>query len=282
METRFLYALISAALSWFVSFLNKVSAYHKQDGAFVSFYSSIWGLISWILLALLYAKKLPIDHIILLSGLFSGIAVYFWLIFRIKSLSYIDTTIFFPLYKTFWPLVVLGISFFLFSEILNTWEALWIVVGLIVPLFILNKKSHQADWFKNGIFFLILCVLISAFPAYIWKFIYNNHLSIFTYLILVNGVWAFIWIMTRWKELLQVQKKNHFWIIVWLLGGILYFFAWYFFVQAMEWNLAIVFSINSFSFLIPIILSIYFYKEHFDLKKWLAILFTIFSIYLMK
>ena len=56
--------------------------------------------------------------------------------------------------------------------------------------------------------------------------------------------------------------------------------AVYSFTRALAGNLAVVFTINSFSILIPIILSIIFYKEHFNFKKGLVIVLSIVSIIL--
>ncbi len=65
-------------------------------------------------------------------------------------------------------------------------------------------------------------------------------------------------------------------IIVWIFN----FISFSLFVRALEWNLAVVFTINSFSILIPIILSIIFFKEHFSLKKAFVIGLSIISIIL--
>jgi uncharacterized membrane protein len=48
----------------------------------------------------------------------------------------------------------------------------------------------------------------------------------------------------------------------------------------MEWNLAIVSTITSFSILIPIVLSVIFYKEKMTYKKAFVIFLSIISIIL--
>jgi multidrug transporter EmrE-like cation transporter len=65
-------------------------------------------------------------------------------------------------------------------------------------------------------------------------------------------------------------------LILWFFNVI----SFYSFARALEGNLAIAFTINSFSILIPIILSIIFYKDHFDIKKGFVILLSIISIIL--
>ena len=67
------------------------------------------------------------------------------------------------------------------------------------------------------------------------------------------------------------------------LNGIFLFLATYFFVKStIGSNLGVVYTINSFSLLIPIILSIFLYKEHFDMKKGLAIVLTIASLFFLR
>jgi uncharacterized membrane protein len=79
------------------------------------------------------------------------------------------------------------------------------------------------------------------------------------------------------------HKKNYskkwiytFWIILWVFQ-----YLWFYtFTHAMGGNLSIVITINSFSILIPIILSVIFYKEEMTIKKWLVIWLSILSVVL--
>ena len=52
------------------------------------------------------------------------------------------------------------------------------------------------------------------------------------------------------------------------------------FTKAVEWNLAIVYTINSFSILVPIILSVIFYKEEMTYKKAFVIFLSVISMLL--
>jgi uncharacterized membrane protein len=69
-------------------------------------------------------------------------------------------------------------------------------------------------------------------------------------------------------------------VIFGFLIGIFHFLAFMTFQKALTGNLAVVFTINSFSILIPIILSIIFYKDHFNKKKAFVIALSIVSIIL--
>jgi multidrug transporter EmrE-like cation transporter len=61
---------------------------------------------------------------------------------------------------------------------------------------------------------------------------------------------------------------------------VFHYTSFYCFTRALEGNLAVVFTINSFAILIPIILSIIFYKDHFNFKKAFVIALSIVSIIL--
>ncbi|MCA9487000.1 EamA family transporter [Candidatus Woesearchaeota archaeon] len=70
--------------------------------------------------------------------------------------------------------------------------------------------------------------------------------------------------------------------LIGMLNGVFYFLMFYFFTLALKGNLAVVYTINSFSLLVPIILSIFIYKEHFDMKKGIAIALTILSLFFFR
>jgi uncharacterized membrane protein len=46
-------------------------------------------------------------------------------------------------------------------------------------------------------------------------------------------------------------------------------------ILALEGNMAVVYTINSFSILITVLLSVFFFKEHFNFKKALAVIASV-------
>ncbi len=110
----------------------------------------------------------------------------------------------------------------------------------------------------------------------------NLDLSLFVFF------WAFFWFLSsiiiykfdKAKKNLKYEKQNKDIIKFSVFQWVIHFFAFYFFIKALEWNLAVVYTINSFSILIPIILSIIFFKEHFSFKKAFVIVLSIISIIL--
>ena len=60
---------------------------------------------------------------------------------RIKSLTYIDTAIFFPIYKALGPAMVTLAGVFIFFENLSRLELLGIVLGITVPLMLIHRSE---------------------------------------------------------------------------------------------------------------------------------------------
>jgi len=96
---------------------------------------------------------------------------------------------------------------------------------------------------------------------------------------------SFFWLLFSKISYLHQKRNNKIhnweWIVKFsIISWVLQLLSFFFFTSALEWNLAIVFTINSFGILIPIILSVFFYKEHFNLRKGLVILLSIVSVML--
>ena len=127
---------------------------------------------------------------------------------------------------------------------------------------------------------IIITSILSAIGSWISKEVMIQEYNVALYLFITSIFW-FIFSVISYK--LSKNKQNNSHKSMWklsLLSWILYLSSYITFMYALQWNLAIVFTINSFSILIPIILSIIFYKEHFDFKKWCVILLSIISILL--
>jgi len=201
---------------------------------------------------------------------------------RVASLKNIDTVIFYPLYKTFSPILITIASLVIFQEILSFREVIGIVVWISVPLLLLTKTEDriQKNLYK-GFIFMAITVILWSIASVMPKIAHVQNLNIDTFILwaFLTGVLFSSWILLFQKPLWDKQFKKapyHFWIIL----GLSHFWGSYFFIHALTGNLAVVFTINSFSILVPIILSIIFYGEHFNLKKGIVIALSIVSILL--
>ena len=195
----------------------------------------------------------------------------------------IDNVIFYPLYKTFWPIGVTLVSLFYFWETLTWREALWIILWICVPLLLITKTETKRQ--KNlslWIIFMLVTAFLSTISPIFVKLSNNAWYDTMTYVFLSFFIWIFFSYAGHMFEKKKLKKSlNQQGIVKFaLIIGFFHFLTFYAFTKAFEGNIAIAFTINSFAILIPIILSIIFYGEHFNFKKWIVIVLLIISILL--
>jgi len=286
METWILWALLSAITGGFYGFTFKMIAQRNYDTyiATILWYGTA-ALIS--LVAFLMRSWVPNIHeaFLMISILWFG-NIFFYtasIMTRVEAMRNIDSVIFFPLYKTFGPIMVTWISLTVFKEHLDIKDVFGIIAGISVPLLLITRNENriQKHLFKWVILVLITAILTSI-SSIIPKYIQVLHLDI-EFFILMSFFFGIFFSLGGYHFHSKKSKKKyetHGLIKFWILTGVIHYLAFYTFMRAMEWNLAIAFTINSFSILIPIILSIIFYGEHFNLKKWIVIGLSIVSILL--
>lgn len=284
MELWLIYAICSIFAAGLFNFTHKVAAERNYDVFLMNIYSYVITIIvTWSYLVF-NEIILGID-ILLILFVFSFINWLFFFISvftRVESMKNIDTVIFFPLYKTFWPIIVTLISLFYFWETLTVKEVIWIIVWITVPLLLLTKSENKI---QKNLFKWVILILVTAFltaiTSSISKEIMIREYDVILFMFLVSFFWL---IFAQISYKIQKKKKkiyNPDWMVKFsIISWIFYLVSFFFFTSALEWNLAVVFTINSFSILIPIILSIFVYKEHFNFKKWLVILLSILSVIL--
>jgi transporter family protein len=283
MELWVLFALLSAVSAGVYSFLLKISAENNNNPTITILYSNIVSTILLIIFSIIF--KIDLFTTVIYAMLFGAINMftyYFGVISRIYSLKHIDATIYFPIYKTLGPILVLLASLFLFNEILTLKEFCGIILGLIVPLLLLSKDENTRQKnLKTGIILLLIGTVLTSFSASISKYYVNSGSSLMGYLffsaltgILIGGM------DFNFNKKARIKKKfsNKYIHKLGIPLGVSKISTSVFFLLALEGNLAIVFTLNSFSILITIILSVLIYKEHFDLKKGIAVALSIVAI----
>ena len=286
METWIIWALISALVGWFYAFNFKMIAQRNYDTYVATF---LWYVVACFisLTVVLFQVWFPeLDTILLIIGALGFANILFYtlsIVSRVEAMRNIDSVIFFPLYKTFWPIMVTFISFYGFKEWLSWRDMLWILAWICVPLMLITSTENKRQknlyvWVMLVIITAVLTSVSSVIPKYIQvqSFDYNVFIFFsFFFWIFFSAIWYFFH-----KKKTKRTYDTHWVVKFGLLTWIIHYMAFYAFMRAMEWNLAIAFTINSFSILVPIILSIIFYWEHFNLKKGIVIALSIISILL--
>lgn len=286
METWIAWALGWAVVGWFYNFTFKVIAQRNYDTYLATIYTYGIATICALIMFFINSWIPSIQDTFLFIGILWFINILFYtisIVTRVEAMRDIDSVIFFPLYKTFGPIMVTAISLFVFAESLSAKDILGIIAGISVPLLLVTKTENRIQ--KNllrWVALVLITAVLTSISSMIPKYIDVKDLSIDFFML--SSFFFGIFFSTIWYHVHKRKTKRtyetygliKFSILTWII----HYIAFYAFMRSMEWNLAIAFTINSFSILVPIILSIIFYWEHFNLKKWIVILLSIVSILL--
>lgn len=284
MELWFIYAVASVIFTGIQTFIFKIAAQRNHDadantaiGAFVS------AVIGWLIIAI-FGLWHGQWNILMTFGVVSGLLYSFGAAARVNSLKYIDTTIFFPIYKTIGPIIAVAAGLLLFQETLNILEVIGIALSIAVPLLLFHKdeQTRQRALFR-GLSLLALSVAVIMIAQVMNKYaieIVGNVLLFATVahtstLLLSSALWY----RRHRNDTETIFNAPRDLIYISALAGVFQFAGFYTFLKAFELGtLSIVFTINSLYILIPIVLSVWWYKEHFNLRKGAAVVLSILAL----
>ena len=283
-HTWFIFALLSALFAGLHAFTQKMAVERGYSSTVINILNTAVSamLATSVVLYLGVGTSKALLYGLFLGAL-NGAMHMFGSIIRMDGLRYVDTAIFFPLYKTIGPIftVIFGVLFF--KEWFSANEMIGIVLGIVIPLLLIHKseKTRQANLYK-GLLFVVLSALFTAISATVAKFSTGMIGNVFLFVAASHAFGALSGLVSyKAGSRSNVFKpfKDKSVIQLGVLGGVLQFATFSCFMFAFKnGSLAIVYTINSFYILIPIILSIIFYKEHFNLRKALAIGLSILAI----
>ncbi len=284
METWFIYWLSSIFITGLFTFSSKISVEKNHNPNLVTFYSAVVAFITWIAFFVL-TKWTSVNFALeVLLWAINWIAYLITNLTRIKSLKYIDTSIYFPIYKALWPILIIFASFFYFREKFTIYQDLWILLWIVVPLILVSKKSKSKN-IKKWIIYLLFWLVSSIFSSFAVKYASIFQVNI-VLVVVISLFFQTIWSYTllKWNSKQDIDFSHHHIKKIWIITWILNFLGFYSFTEAvnLSWSLWLVYVMQSLYIVIPIILSIIIYKEWFDLKKLIAIVLTITSIYFIK
>lgn len=282
MESWLIFSIASIFLAGIYSFLIKVAAMKNYNPSMVTGYGYLAGAVfAGIFLFLEWLQILDIKAIMVFA--FINVLFYFFsTLTRIESMKNIDSVLFFPIFKTVSPILVTLAGIFLFHETLTTKEIIWIILWISVPLLLIwaHENKRQINLKKGIIFLMISSALVLVSTVMIKQVnLLELNIPLFVFFTMIFGYFvSIISNKTLSKKNKNYETKNIFWfgLFMWIF----HYASFYCFTRSLEGNLAVAFTINSFAILIPIILSIIFYKDHFNLKKAFVILLSIISIIL--
>lgn len=289
----FIYAISSAIFSGLHTFIQKIAVERGHSTLLVNMWSTVVSSVLAFAVSWIFFSFDGVWKIGLLLGFINGLTHIIGSIFRMDALKYIDTAIMFPLYKTSGPIFTLVIGMFIFSEKFTVAEWIGITLGITVPLLLLHKSEKlRQKYLWKGVVFLLIASFFTAVAAGISKYGAGIFETIFLF-VAVSHTFGSI---SGWG-IYKLQKKNTLlkgkpcksrykdkdMLIISFSAGITQFAGFSTMMLALAGgSLGIVYAIQSLYILIPIILSIIFYKEHWNVRKIIAIILSLVALAFLK
>jgi uncharacterized membrane protein len=291
MEIWFIAAVGGAVFAGLSNFLFKIAASRNYNA---EVYILLGGLISTIVIGVV---TFFLDSSLLQFSIFSAIMLFTGImgslvgVMKIYALRHIDATIFFPLFKLLSPALAILFGVIWFAESFSSTEWIGILFGLTVPLLLISKSENKRqNNLKAGLILVLVTALMSAVAAALSKLVMDGGIDVITgvfysaFGIFLGTLFVIIYKRGLRYTLRHIQTDTSLDIILHSslrsilinisLGLVLFAFS-------QDGTLAIVQTIHSMYILIPIVLSIIFYKEHWNTQKAVAIILSVGSLALL-
>lgn len=268
-------------------FLQKIIANERKSSAFNGFF--MYGISGSMALAVLFSiSEIPKDWFII--GLFAvaaGVTHGIGNFIRIESLRYIDSVIYFPINKVMGPLIVLIGGILFFEDSLTGLQYLGIMLSISVPLFLVSStEQHRQNNLRLGLMYLVVSTLLTAGSTLLTKqALVDTSVVLFVLSIgQVAGTLSSLVILLKqhgreFRKTLNIDFRE---VYLGVIGGVLAFFSSYSLLKALSLGLiSIVYTIHAHYILVPILLSIWWYGEHINIRKAAAVTLSFLAIALL-
>jgi drug/metabolite transporter (DMT)-like permease len=291
MELWFSSALIGALLAGVSNFTFKIAAKRHYNSSLFSLYGGIMAIVMIMVALLFHSESLSDYGAIKWMSLLGGVIAAITGILKIPALKYIDSTIYFPLFKLLAPALAIVSGILIFSETFNIHEWTGMLLSLFVPLLLITRAENgRQNNLMLGLGLVLVTGLLSATSATLYKLVMDAGVPVLVALfysafgILLGSLLSILYahglrsFVRTIKE--QTSRKLVFWgalraaLITIGFGFILHAYA-------LGGTLAIVQTIHSLYILIPIVLAIIIYDEHWNFQKAVAIVMSVAALSLM-
>lgn len=291
LELWFVLALLSAVLGGFFIFTTKVAAERDYDIVLLSTGALVLSAALTFTVVFVRGDFSGLHDLVLFVVLLNATGYMIVNILRHQALRCIDTAVYYPIYKTLTPAIAIVTGFIFFSERFSVHEWVGLILSLAVPLLLIThaEKARQKDLWR-GLRLLAITAIFATASAGIVKYGADVIENTWLFIALSDTATALIGIMIMlsrngkhpMKERLQSLKDPSFlWLAFWM--GLMSATAYVAMVFAFKLGtLSIVYTINSLYILIPIVLSIIYYHEHWNARKVVAIVLSIAALALLK
>lgn len=291
MELWFWAAVAGAVLAGVSNFYFKQAAARGYNSELFSLYGSIISTPLVGIGLLFFSQPFWFDWAILTVVFLGGLLASMTNVLKIYALRYIDSTIYFPLFKLLAPGLAIVYGVFFFNETFSRAEWIGMLFGLFVPLMLITKVENQRQ--QNlfaGLVFIVITAAFSSSTAGLNKYATDLSMPFVTILMWTTlGVVVGSIFLTLWRRgatnLWQTMQEDTSLGLV--FGGfmrstlIMFSLGLMLFAFSAGGTLAVVQTIHSMYILIPIVLAVIFYNEHWNLQKVIAIVLSVAALALL-
>lgn len=283
--TWYLFALGSLVFMGVQRFLYKVSAERNCNTAWTTFaFMGTVAVLSGSLFLITGARE-PHVAILLLVSVVNSVSFLLATVTHIEALKQIPVSVAYPIIRLNVVPVVL-FSVFYFKDRLSTCQLTGIALAVTVMLMLAREAGGTEGRYRNtrlGLLLALLSLTGGAAASISSKFaaIYTDPLAYMALSYVLSTVFSF-----GLRRSFQRQSVNPDFRPALFIGvsmGLINFGGYYLFLRALALGpLSIVISLTGLHFVIPIVLSVLFYRERLGRVRILAILMTVVSIFLLR
>ena len=221
----------------------------------------------------------------------AGAGIYLLtLVLKVESLKFLDSAVFFPLYKVLGPSIAILFGLVIFNESFSTNEWVGLALGVTIPLLLVSRaeEQRQKDIYR-GLLMVVLAALAGSISIALFKTGAELTDNVWQY-VLISEVFLFVSSAakpyrqhgTKTLRYILSEVKASSVLLVLIMGAaqvisttaIIFSFS-------MQGELGIVYTINSLYILVPIALSKIVYGEHLGPRKVLAIALSVLTVGLL-
>lgn len=268
----------------------KIAAKNGFDAQTFTFYGGLTSILfAGLGLILLRPEGLQTVTLILIT-VSAGVLASQGNALKVLALRYIDTTIFFPLFKLFSPLLAIIFGIVFFAEQFDVREWIGIVLSLVVPLLLISKiENHRQQNLLMGLVFVMLVAMTSSVAAALNKYAIEIGMSEWATLWYLSwgifvGTLTMISLKLRTLPIRHVIDSTSVRLVqsaVFRSVLISASFLCVLYAYGHGGGLGIVQTIHSLYIVIPIVLAVLIYQEHIDWKKVAAVVLSIAALGLL-
>jgi drug/metabolite transporter (DMT)-like permease len=286
-STTFAWTLVATFFAGIHIFLGKVVAQKQLNAAWNNIITYIVSGPFFLFCFWLTGEQFPIawKYVVfcaLCAGATYGISAYT----RIEALRHIDTVIFFPLSKIIGPFFAVVGGVVLFHESLTTGNIIGIALSMMVPLLLIQPKEHtrQRDLILGLILMVVATVTATATHLFAKEaLIIRSGMFFYMGVAQCTGLFASIVLLIheqRRKGIKYTMTRDDYrYGAASIVMGITSYIA---LMKALSTGkISLVYTIQAHYILIPILLSVWLYKEHMDLRKAAAVALSMLAIGLL-